>query len=248
MGETILQRSIRERQRAFRRAQGADIRRIRLEAGLSLRDLGAAIGIDASHLSRVEAGERDVSQATLVAIAAAAGHDASLRFFPSSGPRVRDHIQVRMLEAVASELHPRWRPLYEVPVYRPVHGIIDIVLRDRLTSDIVAGEGHSVLSTVDGQVRWAHQKADALPSATGFPWAPLIEPARVSRLLVLRSSRAMIDLVAAVAHTFASAYPAPYEEAIASLTDGVTRWPGDALLWVAVDGSRTRLLRTLPRS
>src|SRR4051812_41488444 len=151
MGETLLQRSIRERQRAFRRGQGAEIRRIRLDAGLSLRELGAAIGIDASHLSRVEAGDRDVSQATLVAIAAAAGHDASLRFFPSSGPRVRDPLQVRMLEAVVAAAHPRWSPAFEVPVYRPVHGVIDVVLRDRLTSDLVAGEGHSALSAVDAQ-------------------------------------------------------------------------------------------------
>ncbi|HEY3333882.1 MAG TPA: helix-turn-helix transcriptional regulator [Candidatus Limnocylindrales bacterium] len=245
MGETVLERSIRDRQRSVRRAVGEEIGRIRLEAGLSMRELGAAIGIDPGHLSRVEAGDRDVSVRTLVAVAAACGHDASIKCFPSSGPRVRDRHQVRMLEALLREAHPRWQAQLEVPVYRPVRGVIDIVLVDRETDNLVAGEGHSALSAVDAQVRWARQKVDALPSAIGWPWSSSPMPSRTMRLLVLRDTQAMRALVQAVPATFASAYPAGYEDAIDALTGSGRPWPGDALLWVRIEGARTHLL---PRS
>lgn len=246
MGETVLQRSIRERRRGVRRAVGEEIRRVRLEAGLSMRELGAAVGIDPGHLSRVEAGSRDVSVRTLVAVAAACGHDASIRCFPSSGPRVRDRHQLRMLEAVLREAHPRWEARLEVPVYRPVRGVIDVVLVDRETDDLVAGEGHSALSAVDAQIRWARQKVDSLPSADGWPWTGSATPQRTMRLLVLRDTREMRELVASVPMTFASAYPAREEAVIDALTRTGRRWPGDAILWVRIDGARTHLLHRSP--
>lgn len=218
---------------------------MRLEAGLSIRDLGSAIGIDPGHLSRAEAGSRDISVRTLVAIAAACGHDASIRCFPSSGPRVRDRHQVRMLEAVLRDAHPRWQARLEVPVYEPVRGVIDVVLVDRETDDLVAGEGHSALSAVDAQIRWARQKADSLPSAAGWPWTGSTTPSRTMRLLVLRDTREMRELVESVPATFASAYPAGYEDSIEALTRSGVPWPDDALLWVRIEGARTHLL---PRS
>jgi transcriptional regulator with XRE-family HTH domain len=244
VGETILARSIRNRHGALRRAIGDEIRRVRLEAGLSIRELGAAIDIDPGHLSRAEAGTRDISVHALVSIAAACGADASVRCFPSAGPRVRDRHQVRMIEAILREAHPTWESRLEVPVYRPVRGVIDLVLRDRGRGDLVAGEGQSTLSTVDAQIRWARQKADALPSATGWPWGARPQP-NVPRLLVLRDSAAMRELVRTVPETFASAFPARYDDVLSALLDG-NAWPGDALLWVRIDGTRTRLLHASP--
>ena len=247
MGDTTLESSIRERRRYLRRSVGEQLRRARLEADLSIRDVGRAVSLDPSHLSRVETGDRDLSVASLVAVAAALGQDASIRLFPSSGPRVRDHIQVRMIEALLAATHPRWESRLEVPVYEPVHGIIDVVLRDRLTSDIVAGEAHSGLHTVDAQVRWAMQKTEALPSAVGWPWADLREGPVVGRLLLLRSTTATRDLVRSLPETFRSAYPARTEHAWAALTSAEARWPGAAILWVEVRGRDTRLLHGWPR-
>ena len=65
-----------------------------------------------------------------MAIAAALGCDLSVRMFPGTGPRIRDRIQVAMSEALLASLHPRWRAQPEVPVYRPVRGVIDLVLTD----------------------------------------------------------------------------------------------------------------------
>ncbi len=248
MGETKLERLIHERQRALRRALAAELRRVLETEGLSLRALGAAVGVDPSHLSRVLGEASGISHDALVAVATGLGYDVSFRLFESVGPRVRDRIQVRMIEALLAALHPRWLARLEVAVYRPVRGVIDIVLQDRETSGLVAGEGHSLLSSVEQQVRWAGQKADALPSANGFPWADGPIPPRVGRLLLLRSCAANHRLVASFPETFRAAYPDSTEVAVAALRHGDRAWPGAAILWVSVDGAGTRLMDSVPRA
>ena len=248
MGQTTLERVIADRQRAHRRAIGEELRRVRLDAGLSIREVSRAAGVDPAHLSRVETGERSCGQDVLVAFATAMGHVASMRLFPTDGPRVRDHIQVRMIEALVRVLHPRWSPRLEVAVYRPSRGVVDAVLVDRETTDIVAGEAHSVLHTVEQQLRWAGLKADSLPSAGGWPWSDTLGGPRTGRLLLLRSSRAMHDLVGSLPGTFRSAYPADAREAYEALTSPAVRWPGAAILWVTIDGEDSRVIDGVPRA
>jgi transcriptional regulator with XRE-family HTH domain len=149
MGETRLAREIRERQERHRRALGEELRRTRLDVGVSVRSLGAAAGVDPSHLARAEAGRHTLSGDALVAAATALGSDVSVRLFRSDAPRIRDRIQAPMIEAFLDPLHPRWTPRLEVAVYRPVRGVIDLVLQDALTNDLVAGEGHGALHAVD---------------------------------------------------------------------------------------------------
>ena len=247
MGSTILERTIAERQRLLRRAVADELHRVRLDEGLSLRQVGAAAGLHPSHLPRLEAGERQPSLDSLVAVAAAMGHDVSIRLYPGTGPRVRDHIQVRMIEALLASLHPRWIARLEVAVYRPVRGVIDVVLQDRESGDVVAGEGHSVLHSVERQVRWAGQKADALASARGWLWSDRQDQPAIGRLLLLRSTAAMRSMVQAVPVTFETAYPARTKDAMDALTTSERPWPGHAIVWVQVDGAATRLLAGPPR-
>jgi transcriptional regulator with XRE-family HTH domain len=256
MGETRQQREGRERrnmiadrQHAARKAIGDELRRARLDANVSLRALGRASNLDPSHLARAEAGHHALSHDALVAAGTALGRDVSVRLFESAAvPHVRDRLQAAMIEALLAGLHPRWVPHLEVAVYRPVRGVIDVVLQDRDTSDLVAGEAHSLLHTVEGQLRWAGQKADALASATGWPWADDHEPSGIGRLLLLRSCSAMHDLVRAAPRTFAAAYPGDTECAVSVLTGPGGRWPGAAVAWVTVDGKDSRLLAGLPRA
>jgi transcriptional regulator with XRE-family HTH domain len=248
MGSTKFEQQVAGRQRLLRRAVGEELRRVREDEGLSLRAVSAAAGYHHSHLPRIEVGDRDGSLDALAAYAAAMGHDVSVRLFPATGPRVHDHIQVRMIEALLRTIHPRWIPRLEVPVYRPVRGVIDVVLQDREGPDVVAGEGHSALHAVERQLRWAAQKADSLPSAAGWPWSPVDEGPAVSRLLLLRSCRAMHELVDGLRQTFGAAYPSDSGEAYAALTGSSTRWPGPAIVWVDVDGAATTVLRGVPRA
>ncbi len=247
MGETRREREIRERQRAARRAIGLELRRARLDQDVSLRALGAAVKIDPSHLARAEAGDHALSHDALVAAATGLGRDVSVRLFEATAPQVRDRIQVRMIEALLEALDARWTARLEVAVYRPVRGVVDIVLQDRATLDLVAGEGHSRLHTVEGQLRWAGEKADALPSARGWPWADAPGTTTTGRLLLLRSCAAMHELVRTLPATFEAAYPGDTERAVAALTGPDERWPGAAIAWVTVDGAATHLLAGVPK-
>ena len=247
MGSTNLERRIADRQREARRALGAELRKARLDANLSIRSLSAAAGLHHSHLPRIEIGKRSPSQDALVAIATAMGRDVSIRLFESTAPQVRDRIQVRMIEALLGALDQRWTPRLEVAVHRPVRGVIDIVLQDTDTAALVAGEAHSVLHTVEGQLRWAGEKAEALPSAMGWPWADTVERPGTGRLLLLRSCAAMHELVNSLPATFAAAYPGDTRDAVAALTGPTVPWPGAAVVWVVVDGKDTRLLQGVPR-
>jgi transcriptional regulator with XRE-family HTH domain len=226
---------------------GGELRRVLDEEGISLRALAAAIGIDVSHLSRVVTGNAALSQDTLVAVATALGYHASIKLFPTDGPRIRDHLQARMLEVVIAVLNARWLARLEVPVWRPARGVIDLLLQDRSSGDLVAGEGHSRLAAVEAQLRHAHEKADSLPSATGWPWTDRLDEPRVSRLLVLRSCPANHDLVNNLPATFAAAYPGDTRQAVAALHDRTTPFPDGAIVWVHVEGTRTRLLDGPPR-
>ena len=87
-------------------------------------------------------------------------------------------------------------------------------------------------------VRWSTEKAAALPSWDGWPQLGA-EPA-ISRLLLVRRTRATKAVVADHARQLRLAYPAHPDDAIAALT-GIAQWPGPALVWVVLDGARTRL-------
>jgi transcriptional regulator with XRE-family HTH domain len=256
MGRTTFEQAIADRQRHQRRAIGDEIRAPREDAGLSIRAVARASGIDPSHLSRVEAGDRSASQDALVAIAGAIGCTVSTKLFPSDGPRLRDHLQALMVNAVVGAAHPRWRSRVEVAVHRPVRGVIDLVLEDLEHPDLVAGEAHSQLRSAESQLRRAGEKADGLPAPAAWSWPAHgasggvreRDAPRTSRLLVLRSCHAMHDLVRTLPHLFRAAYPAHPSAAFAALTTSGPRWPGSAILWVTVDGAATRVIDGLPRS
>ena len=93
MGSSELERTIADRQQAMARSVGDQYRAARLDAGLSLRALGRATGLDPAHLRRIERAERDPSLDAMVAIATALGRDVSLGLYEATGPRVHDHVQ-----------------------------------------------------------------------------------------------------------------------------------------------------------
>lgn len=218
---------------------------MRLDAGLSIRRLAAEAGIDDGYLGQVERGEREPSLTVLVAIATALGGDAHVKLYPGTGPRLRDPIQARIVEVLLRAAHPRWIRHVEVAVYRPVRGVIDVVLQDRETPTVIATEVHSELRRIEQQLRWAGEKSAALPSAEFWSTDPERLP-DIHRLLVLRATRTNRELAERFAHTLAVAYPASASDAYRALTEPDVLWPGPALLWATVDGDETRLLDGTP--
>jgi transcriptional regulator with XRE-family HTH domain len=232
------------RANTIRIALGNDLRRHRTDAGLSLGAVADAAGISRSHLCELESAKADGSLPTLAALADALGADLSIRLFPNTGPRVRDHIQARIVEELLRVAHPRWHTYAEVPVYRPARGRVDIVYHDPAAVLMVATEVHSQISRVEQQLGWANLKMDSLPSAD--LWRLADGNQAVSRLLVLRSSRATRDLVGRFEHTFRSAYPASAASVHSALVSQAP-WPGPGILWAVVSPDAVRILDHPPR-
>ena len=231
---------IGRRSRALRLRVGTEIRGLRDDAGLSLRRLATAAGIDDAYLGQIERGEREPSLTVLVAIATALGGDASVRLYPGTGPRLRDPIQSRIVEAIIRQADPRWIRRVEVVVHRPVRGVIDLVLHDLTESTWIAFEIHSELRRLEQQLRWANEKAAALPSSEVWASGTTIQPT-IHRVLVLRRTRANRAIATRFAATIAAAYPALPGDAHRALTRPALPWPGSAFLWASVTGDGASL-------
>lgn len=245
MGDTRLIQAARRRHRGALRAVVDELRGLREDAGLSQAVVARAATISPSYLSEIEAGRTSPTLQTLHALAAVLGCDLSIRLFPNAGPAIRDRFQARIIEALLRTLGTRWSARIEVPVQRPVRGVIDVVLTDRTSGLLVATEVHSDLRRVEQQLRWATLKADALAlQATGVRTAA----PPVSRLLILRSTERTRALATELAATFAAAYPADPGAALRALTSGDVPWPGPALLSATVRGTDVRLFARSPHA
>jgi transcriptional regulator with XRE-family HTH domain len=237
---------IRRRVEEQRRAIGREIRLLREDAGLTQAQLARAAGLSRAHLCGIESGESEASLAALTALAEALGASVSVRLYPGTGPRIRDHLQARIVDALLRQLEPRWKRFLEVPVYRPARGVIDIVLHDPAAGQIVAIEVHSEIRRLEQLLRWANEKRDALPSAAIWQFAAAGGRPKLSSLLVLRSTLSTRALVEQHAATFQAAYPARAANVWASLT-GSAPWPGAGLIWASVRDGRATILDRAPR-
>jgi transcriptional regulator with XRE-family HTH domain len=237
------ERRQRTRTEEVRRTLGTDLRRLRTDAGLPLAIVAEAAGVSRSHLNEIELGRADPSLPTLVRVTDVLGADLSVRAYPTTGPRIRDHLQAGIGEELVRIVHSQWRRLTEVPVYRPARGRIDVVLHRPLLA--IATEIHSQVRRMEQQLGWATLKAESLPSADF--WRFVDPEPEISRLLVLRSTHATRELAIRYEHTLRAAYPAAAGAAHAALVDAVP-WPGPALLSAEVDGDHVRILDRPPRN
>ena len=94
------------------------------------------------------------------------------------------------------------------------------------------------LRRIEQQIRWHAMKAESLPSWDGWPQLGSEEP-RISRLLVVRRTRATRAVAAEFARQLRVAYPAHPDDALASLL-GTEPWPGSALVWMVVEHGAAR--------
>jgi transcriptional regulator with XRE-family HTH domain len=99
---------------------GSELRLARLDRGLSIDAVAAALGISNAQVSRIErALAPNVPLGVLVAFASVVGLDLVVRSYP--GPRgLRDAAQVPLLDAFRSRLHASLRWAVEVPM--PIAG------------------------------------------------------------------------------------------------------------------------------
>jgi transcriptional regulator with XRE-family HTH domain len=228
------------------RAIGNDVQRLRLDAGLTHRALAAAADIDPGYLSQLEHGLREPSLTVLQSIATALGADLAVRLYPNTGPAVHDRIQSAILDALVGELASVWRRVLEAAVHRPARGVIDAVLYLPDDNLFVATEVESRIDRLEQEIRWSTQKAESLPSSAVWRFATGDRPARISRLLVVRATRATRELAMRYPDLLTVAYPASAHLAFRAL-HGEVPWPGDALLWADVDAGVATIRSRPPR-
>ncbi|HSK52974.1 MAG TPA: helix-turn-helix domain-containing protein [Clostridia bacterium] len=226
-----------------REGLGRDLRRLRVDAGLTMALVADAAGISRSHLNEIELGRGEASTAVLVAVSDVLGADLTTRVYPTTGPAIRDRFQALIGEELLRIAHGSWRRLTEVPVHRPARGRIDVVLQRIALA--LACEIHSQVRRLEQQLGWATLKAESLPSADF--WRTLQPEPEVSRLLILRSTHATREIAIRFEQTLRTAYPAPAGAVHAALVDGAP-WPGPGLLWADVEGDRARILDRPPRT
>jgi len=234
----------RETERRMRRldlAVGEEVRRLRLDAGVSVAALSAVVGVHRTYLARIEAGRARPRLEVLSAIGVALGADLGVRFFAGSGPRLVDRFQAAMIEVVLRSLDPRWKVDLEVPVTTPARGVIDLVLTDRTNAVTVAGEAQSELRRLEQQIRWSAEKAEGLTARLAA-----MEQDRtlvtVSRLLVLRSTVSTREIARRYEMTLAAAYPARTRDVVLALTTPNAPWPGSGIAWIHLDGAERSLM------
>ena len=230
------------RLRTLQRSIGSDVTRLRSDAAVTMSRLAETAGLDRSFVGRIEAGLAHPSLETLVALSVALGADLTVRFYPGSGPRLTDRHQARMIELILRRLAPGWTAHLEVAVSTPSRGVIDAVFERPAERLMVVAEAHSAIGRLEQQIRWSAQKSAAIASSSLGPrpeWT-------VSRLLLLRSTAANRDLARSFAATLQAAYPARTRDAVTALVDGGP-WPGDAIVWVRIEGERVELLDGPPR-
>lgn len=239
----------RETARRMRRSDletGEQIRRMRLDAGVTLTELARMVEVHRSHIARIESANARPSLEVLTAIGIALGADMSVRYFPGSGPRLHDRFQAAMVETFLRELDARWLVDLEVPVVQPSRGVIDVVLTDRRSSTTVATEVQSELRRLEQQVRWAAEKAGGLAQRLTRDGIGMTDR-QVSRLLILRSTVTTREIARRYGTTLAAAYPARTEDVVRALTGPVVPWPGPGIAWMHVEGAKSSLMRFPPR-
>lgn len=238
---TQLQIDADRRARALRRTIAADLTRFRQDAGLTQSQVATAAGVHPSVVSRLEDLALLPTLETYVRVCSALGADFAARPYPNTGPPIHDRHQVRIAELLLGSLHPRWSATPEVSVRRPSRGWIDAVLHDRRDHTLVGTELESDIRRVEQVIRRSAEKVESLPSADRWDtWAAGGEPL-VSRLLVVRWTRANRDAAAAARRQLREAYPMDPCDALEAIA-GTVRWPGPALLWARIDGPHPRLV------
>lgn len=99
---------------------GGEARAARIDRGLTLREVGRAIGLSGAEVSRIERGILpSVSVLQLARLLAVVGLELSASAFPGAGP-IRDAAHVALLARFRGRLHPSLRWATEVPL--PRHG------------------------------------------------------------------------------------------------------------------------------
>lgn len=136
---------------------GRELRMARIASGRTQAEIGRAIGLSASEVSRIERERiRKVSYRTLAILCGVVGLRPSLKVWPA-GRRLLDQPQLELLKGLQTRAHQRWTWSTEVPL--PIPGDLRAVdARSTVPGCQVIYELWTRLSDFQAQARAAQLK------------------------------------------------------------------------------------------
>jgi transcriptional regulator with XRE-family HTH domain len=155
------------RARAVADRFGRELRIARVVSGLTQRQLGIRAGVSQSAVAEAEAGKIGLSLQVRCRLAAAAGHELSLKLFPVSSVPLRDSGQLRMALAIYAAADRSWRCRFEVPTGPGPLQAADVVL-DR-ADEVVMIEIERGMVDFQAQWRAAELKRSSLAGSESRP-------------------------------------------------------------------------------
>jgi transcriptional regulator with XRE-family HTH domain len=162
--------SARARELAIR--IGRELRIARIAAGLTQAQVAALAGLSQSIVADTERGKLGISLDARCRIAAACGHELSMKLFPVSTVRLRDSGQLELAEAIAAAVGPCWRYRFEVLTGPgPMHAA-DIVLENQ--QEVAQVEVERALVDFQAQWRAGNLKRESLAQRLGRPVALIL--------------------------------------------------------------------------
>jgi transcriptional regulator with XRE-family HTH domain len=144
---------------------GRELRIARVGAGLTQSKLAALAGMSQSMVAESERGLPGVSLDARCRLAAACGHELSMKLFPVSTLRLRDSGQLTLARAVVEAAARCWRSRFEMPTGPGQLHAADIVLEN--DHQLVQVEVERALVDFQAQWRAANLKRESLAARLG---------------------------------------------------------------------------------
>lgn len=164
---TDRQQAARERAGWLRSRIGTELRIARVTAGLTQEQVGRAAGVGQMVVSRAERGVGHVRLDTVSRVAAATGHDLSVRLYPSATVSLRDSGQLAAAQAISNAADNRWTVTLEAPVAPGDRRAADMLLTG--PGGQIHVEIERALVDIQAQLRAAQIKRDSLAHRLGAP-------------------------------------------------------------------------------
>jgi transcriptional regulator with XRE-family HTH domain len=145
-------------------AIGSDLRNARIGAGLTLAEVGRAVGLSAWQVGRIERARHEaVTVIQLTKVGAVVGLDVRVRAYPGPDP-IRDAAQMALLSRFRARLHPDLTFRTEVPLpiendLRAWDGVVSGLRSPGNLNPIMPTEAETRIHDVQAQFRRIDLKA-----------------------------------------------------------------------------------------
>lgn len=170
---------------------GAELRVVRVTAGLTQRQVASRAGVSQSLVAFAEAGDPGLSLAVRCRMAAATGHELALKLYPTSSIPLRDSGQLRIAQRIA-EAASRWRIRFEAPTGPGPMRAADMLLES--ADEVVHVEIERALVDFQAQLRAAEIKRASLASTDRRPVRLVIAvPATAAARRVINEHAGVIE-------------------------------------------------------